>query len=132
MQRVSSAPFSPLRTTVYLLPEQLPGPVVEEDQGLRRDFQIAGVKVWMDGSPFTGGAAWREPYENSELVIERMGLPVDHLAPVKYDVDVFKAQFLSYHRAGRQVAMHVQGERAVDAALEAVAWAQQQHPATKA
>ncbi len=61
VHRVSTAPRSPLRTTLYLLPEQSSMPGL--DQG--PDFQIAGIKVWMDGSPFTGGAAWEEPYSDT-------------------------------------------------------------------
>lgn len=106
---------APLRARTWALPDQLSRagkPAANNRYGVR------GVKFWMDGSPFAGGAAWEEPYENSELALKRLELPRDHLAHLNYELDDFAQQFADYHQRGFSIAVHVQGERAVDAALD--------------
>lgn len=123
IQRVSGH-SSPLRSFVYLLPEQLD----RFPMGGDAEFAILGSKFWMDGSPFTGGAASDAPYENTELTNERLGIPHTHLAGLAMDVDEFAGEVMRLHRLGYQIAVHVQGERAVDAALSAFESAQNDMP----
>lgn len=119
-----SGPASPLRSFVYLLPEQ----VERLPLGGDADFGILGVKFWMDGSPFTGGAASREPYEDTELTNERLGIPHSHMAGLAIDDDAFAGEVMRLHKLGYQIAVHAQGERAIDAALSAMQAAQTAFP----
>jgi predicted amidohydrolase YtcJ len=117
----------PVRAVVYGLPEQIdaggwqPGPLNDR-------FRVRGVKFWMDGSPFAGGAAWDEPYENNALTLERLHLTRDHMPELNYEQDAFEALFEKYHRRGFQVAVHVQGERAVRRVLDTVERVQRRVP----
>jgi hypothetical protein len=107
----------PVRTVVYGLPHQL-------DEGgwqpgsVNARFHLRGVKFWMDGSPFAGGAAWAEPYENTPLTLERLHLAPNHAPKLNYSEAEFEKEFERFHKAGFQVAVHVQGERAIDRVLD--------------
>lgn len=119
-----SGPSAPLRSFVYLLPAQLERLPLGGDA----DFAVLGAKFWMDGSPFTGGAASEKPYENTELTNGRLGIPHSHLADLAMDEDELASEVLRLHGLGYQIAVHVQGERAIDAALSAFEAAQTEMP----
>ncbi|KPD13034.1 amidohydrolase [Phaeobacter sp. 11ANDIMAR09] len=104
---------SPLRAYLYLLPHQ------GRDLGGSDDFRVLGSKFWMDGSPFTGGAAFAEAYEQSDLTSKRMHLPHGHLGPVNHAPADFNAKVAELQAAGHQIAVHGQGERAIDQILDA-------------
>jgi predicted amidohydrolase YtcJ len=123
IQRVSGN-ASPLRSFVYLLPEQLD----RFPMGGDAEFSVLGAKFWLDGSPFTGGAASDAPYENTELTNERLGIPHSHMAGLAMDEDEFDGEVMRLHRLGNQIAVHVQGERAIDAALSTFEAAQNDMP----
>lgn len=119
-----SGPASPLRSFLYLLPEQLERLPLGGDA----DFSVLGAKFWMDGSPYTGGAASSEPYEDTELTNKRLGIPHRHMAGLALDGDAFASEVLRLHELGYQIAVHAQGERAIEAALSAIAAAQTTMP----
>ncbi|WP_039017778.1 amidohydrolase [Halocynthiibacter namhaensis] len=114
LQRVGNRAQAPVGTHLYLLDDQVTD---ETDLGAEVNFKVPGVKFWLDGSPFTGGAATAEPYSNSTLVRQQLGLSHNHSAEVLMDENGFYKQALPYHRDGRQIAVHVQGEEAVELAL---------------
>lgn len=103
----------PMRTYLYLLPHQ------EEPLGGDDNFRILGSKFWMDGSPFTGGAAFAEAYEHSQLTSDRMHLPHGHLGPLTHEAGEFVQNLKRLQAEGHQIAVHVQGERAIDHVLDA-------------
>jgi predicted amidohydrolase YtcJ len=108
----------PVRAVVYGLPAQLDldsGPKTIHDGR----FVLRGVKFWMDGSPYTGGAAFAEPYEDTKLTRESMHLPAGHMGPLNYELAAFTDELSRFHRAGYHVAVHTQGERAVELVLDA-------------
>lgn len=109
-------PRVPVRTVVFSLPEHLEN----RDSPLRQNefFKVQGVKFWMDGSPFTGGAAWEDPYEENWLTKERLGLEPGHIGKMNYTDENFMQQFSLYHQQGYAIAVHVQGEQAVERVLE--------------
>ncbi|GAA6196026.1 amidohydrolase [Pseudophaeobacter arcticus] len=107
------ATAAPLRAYLYLLPHQ------GKALGGNDDFRVLGTKFWMDGSPFTGGAAFAEAYEHSDLTSERMHIPHGHLGPVNHDPGDFAAKVAALQSAGHQIAVHSQGERAIDEVLDA-------------
>lgn len=104
---------APLRAYLYLMPHQ--GTAL----GGTDDFRVIGTKFWMDGSPFTGGAAFAEPYQNSDLTNKRMHLPHGHLGPMTHGSKDFFAKVAALQAAGHQIAVHAQGERAINRVLDA-------------
>ncbi len=125
-QAVTRMDNAPVRSVIYALPNQLPETSKPDDNA--EQGGVIGVKFWMDGSPFAGGAAFEEPYENTELVKERLHLGHNHLAALNYDQDNFETLFQKYHDQGYQVAVHVQGERAVKRVLDAAEAALKANP----
>ena len=113
-----------LRTTLYLLPEQMAENPLDASGALR----IVGVKFWMDGSPFAGGAATHDPYADSDLTHDRLGLPHSHMAGLSITPDAFLDEIRPLHAAGYQIAVHAQGERAIEAALQAFEVVQRETP----
>lgn len=116
LRRLLDSENAPLRAQTWALPTQLEErdrPSGNERYGLR------GVKFWMDGSPFAGGAAWEEAYENSDLVLKRLELPENHSPHLNFEQSEFESLFNDYHKRGFSIAVHVQGERAINAALDA-------------
>ncbi len=115
---------SAVRSFVYLLPRHLDAHTIGGDH----NFSIKGAKFWMDGSPFTGGAATAEPYAENTFVNDHLGLEAGLVQPVMQPADILIGRIENLHRQGYQIALHVQGERAVDAALDTIAFVQSAHP----
>lgn len=116
MQYIAAQQTVPVRSYIYALPHQL-------DTGSSGGIKsldpphipgaVVGVKFWMDGSPFAGGAAFDEPYEDSDLVTHRLHLQAGHIGPMNYSPEEFENAFRRYHKLGYQIAVHAQGERAI-------------------
>ena len=113
LKKISIEEISPLRTFVYLLPDQ----VAKYPIGGNDRFQVLGLKLWLDGSPFTGGAAFEDGYHDSELTSKRLGIPHTHRGNLNYSLDDLRKIIPAYHAKGYQIALHVQGERAIEEAL---------------
>ncbi|MFW2388243.1 MAG: amidohydrolase [Polyangiales bacterium] len=118
LKNLGDDPHVPVRTVVYGLPKQLDSSAKPPPDPSAR-FALRGVKFWMDGSPYTGGAAFAEPYADTELTRERLHLPPGHMGPLNYELDEFTEAFGRFHRAGYHVSVHTQGERAIDIVLDA-------------
>lgn len=116
---------APLRAQTWALPTQLNS--TDVPAGNNR-YGLRGVKFWMDGSPFAGGAAWEQPYENSELVLKRLELPKFHKPKLNFSTEIFEKQFVDFHRRGFAIAVHAQGERAVDEVLNVAERVLSSHP----
>ncbi|UCH28834.1 MAG: amidohydrolase [Myxococcales bacterium] len=127
LRSLSSDPSVPVRSVVYALPDQV-NLSAKPEEALDSRFSIRGVKFWMDGSPYTGGAAFADPYEDTELTRTVMHLRPGHLGPLNYEPGDFAREFSRFHQAGYRVAVHTQGERAIDLVLDAVEAALQTHP----
>lgn len=72
-------------------------------------FRIQGVKLWHDGSPYTGSVFLEEPYLDSALA-RSLGIPPGSrgepmLAPADLDAEIAQRE-----RAGWQVAVHSHGD----------------------
>ncbi|GAA6182179.1 amidohydrolase [Shimia sp. NS0008-38b] len=124
LQTLSTEPRSVLRSFVYLLQDQHG----EHPFGGNMDFAVLGVKLWLDGSPFTGGAATASPYARTQLVNSFLGIPAGQKAPVMMGKADFVDLALPLQQVGAQLALHVQGERAVDRALDGITELQTRHP----
>jgi predicted amidohydrolase YtcJ len=127
LRTLGDDPHVPVRSVVYGLPAQLD---LAERPSANHDtrFELRGVKFWMDGSPYTGGAAFAEPYEDSELTREQLHLQPGHMGPLNYELDAFTEELSRFHRAGYHVAVHTQGERAVQQVLDAAEMVLENHP----
>ena len=86
------------------------------------DIAIGAIKIIADGSP-QGRTAWLElPYKpDAGLVQGYRGLAYMSLLELNYTV-------LAYHKAGFQLAMHGNGDAAIQAIIDAVSRAQSQYP----
>ncbi len=116
IKKVSGLNRSPVRTQIYGLPNQITR--LEKPQGQNEAAPVVGVKFWMDGSPFSGGAAFKAPYANTRLTHERLHLAAGHIGSLNYDEETFKLLFSDYHQKGFQIAVHTQGELAIDQVLD--------------
>ncbi|WCL52919.1 amidohydrolase [Gimibacter soli] len=116
LRRRLQAEGAPVQAVIYALPGQI-GPNDKPDAP-GTPAAVIGVKFWMDGSPFTGGAAFGEPYENSELSKDRLHLEPMHMGALNMSADEFAAAFSTYARRGYRIAVHTQGERAIDRVLD--------------
>ncbi len=120
-------PTAPLRTFVYVLTGIMSSPVAAagSDTG---NYRVLGVKLHVDGSPYAGGMAMRRPYLETELTTTGLGIPAGSRGHLNFsDAELF-SMVSEHHSAGRQVAAHVQGERAMDQYLDAIEAALDAHP----
>lgn len=81
-------------------------------------FAMIGVKFWADGSPFVGNIWTSRPYLNSDVTLNRMGLPRDHLGQLNYQREQIEQMVDTYARQGWQLAVHTQGDRSIDVMLD--------------
>lgn len=118
-----------LNTVLYLLPEQSPAGFALFDDATNDAISwVAGVKLWLDGSPFVGGAATEAPYADTAFNANVLGLPPGWRGPLALSPEVALGHALEAQGEGRQLAFHVQGERAIDLALDIIDAAQRAHP----
>jgi predicted amidohydrolase YtcJ len=130
LKTVATSPRPALNTMLYLLPEQAAHGYTLFDDA-RSDAvitRVAGLKLWLDGSPFVGGAATAEPYADSAFNAEVLGLPSGWRGPLAIPPETALAHALEAQQSGVQMAFHVQGERAIDLALDVIDTAQRAHP----
>lgn len=95
--------------TPFLLPETI-------DNG-DDFFKVLGVKLWYDGSPYTGSMYLKEPYMNSELTQKGLNIPHNHYGQPVVEKDVFYETVKKYHEMGWQLSIHSQGDRATTEVL---------------
>lgn len=111
-----------LHIRVYLtLVEEVYGNLLE--MGLGTGFgseflKLGAVKLFQDGSIQARTAALSQPYLNSG----------DHRGEFILGRETLDELVLRYHRRGIQVAVHANGDRAVESVLDAVERAQRTHP----
>ena len=117
---------APVQTMIYALPNQLSETTQPQTRG--GTAPVVGVKFWMDGSPYAGGAAVKEPYEVNTLTTERLHLKPGHSGAVMIPEDGYEAMFRDYHTRGFQIATHVQGENAIERVLDVAERVLAAHP----
>ncbi len=94
-------------------------------------FRIQGIKLWHDGSPYTGSMELEEPYLDTALT-RTLGIPAHSRGAAMIAPDELVALLGEYAAGGWQVAIHSQGDRSnrevaaalgrVPAAPEATPW----------
>lgn len=139
LKEVSKSKDCPIRLALYkVVPTKSPDPSkhlccpsLGEIDGLtdespepdEPDFEdsdklwIAGVKITADGSPHCGTAALREPFLNSNLT-KTLGFPeAPCYGRLNFTTDELLKIVKEHHDAGKQIAIHAHGERAIDQVL---------------
>ena len=103
----------PIRMTVM-------NKATDMEQGISIDFgthsdrlSAAGVKFWYDGSFPSGTVFLEEPYLNSELMQERLGVPRDTCGYSMMPKETLKGLVQKYHDEGHQIAIHAHGDRGI-------------------
>ena len=120
---------SAVRSYVYPIKNQLDGSNYLINDG-NDFFKIKGVKLYMDGSPYTGGAAFSEPYLNTDLTLNRIGLKKNHRGSTNFTEDSLLTTLTYYHRNKFQIAIHAQGEVAIQGILDAFTKILSKYPRT--
>ena len=83
-------------------------------------FRVLGIKLWHDGSPYTGSMFTSAPYLASPLN-RMLGIPAgSHGAPM-FSVAVLQEKIRAYSDAGWQVAIHSQGDASLREVTQALA-----------
>lgn len=85
-------------------------------------FRVLGIKLWHDGSPYTGSMLMSAPYLDSPLARALSIPPGSHGAAMLSD-DALATKLRKYTAQGWQVAIHSQGDRSNRAVLDALAQA---------
>ena len=94
-----------------------PGPAARAWLGAER-LRAGPVKLILDGSP-QGLTAWlTEPY--FAVATSVAGLDPGYRGYPTIDPEAFAAEVLALHAAGRDLAIHANGDAAIDAALDAL------------
>ncbi|MDG1839260.1 MAG: amidohydrolase [Dehalococcoidia bacterium] len=81
-------------------------------------FGISGVKLWYDGSPYTGTMLLDQPYLNSELTTEGLGIATNSTGRANWELDDFYQLVNGLHDRGVQILVHAQGDRATREVLD--------------
>ncbi len=106
-----------VRHFVYIkddTPHLLPAAVENGDDF----FKVIGVKLWYDGSPYTGSMYLQEPYLDSTLMRDGLNLPPGSVGGAVNEPGYFHDAVRRAHKQGWQVAIHAQGDRAVGDVLD--------------
>jgi predicted amidohydrolase YtcJ len=81
-------------------------------------FRIQGVKLWHDGSPYTGSMWLEAPYLESSLA-KRLGIATGSAGAAIIPPDSLRALLRRYEGQGWQVAIHSQGDASTSAVIAA-------------
>ncbi len=130
--RLAAAGELGVRVSALLLPTGMSGSAEEFRENLGtelpeqpdpRRFQVLGVKVFADGIPPSGTAWMHEEYVGGGCGSLCVGGATD-----EQRVETLREMVLAGHEAGHQLGIHVTGDRAIDAVVDAIVAAQEAHP----
>jgi len=105
----------------------LPDKIENGDDG----YKIVGVKHWVDGSPYAGTMFLRQPYLDSELSRNILHISAGHTGKALIGVNNLTRFIVKYQKKGWQIAMHAQGDAAIDEILKAYQAANKEFDVTK-
>ena len=108
-----------IRQFFFLAKDDL-GNLPEEPDRKDNFLRIAGVKLWDDGSPYTGSMALQEPYLVSPLS-EALGIPKGSRGETELPEAELAAEVRRYGAKGWPVAVHSQGDLSAREVLHAFA-----------
>jgi predicted amidohydrolase YtcJ len=106
----ASNSFSPrIRQFIYLHKDELeylPDTSVNGDDY----YKVMGIKLWHDGSPYTGTMALNQAYLSNSLT-EKMGITEGHKGEARIGDKELLEQLNRFRREHWQVAVHSQGDQ---------------------
>eukprot|EP00731_Ephydatia_muelleri_P016231 Em0009g655a len=113
-----------LRGEILRLPLRLAYYTPENDKDKEKSFNTdkrlwhAGIKLFADGSPDCGTAAIKRPYPYNDVSEKLCFPPPPNYGILNWTYDQLLNRVKPYHDAGWQVAIHAQGDRAIDQVLQ--------------
>lgn len=90
-------------------------------------FRQAGIKIWVDGSPWIGNIDLSFPYLDTEAT-RSIGIPKGSCGCANYTREQLTEIVGAYFPKGWQMACHVQGDAGADTILDVYADALRSHP----
>jgi predicted amidohydrolase YtcJ len=81
-------------------------------------FKILGVKMWYDGSPYTGSMYMKENYLETELTKNGFHIPPNYRGERLIEKDSLTHKIKKYQDQGWQIAIHTQGDLAIREVME--------------
>jgi predicted amidohydrolase YtcJ len=82
-------------------------------------FKIMGVKFWYDGSPYTGSMYLKEPFKLSKVNQEKIHVHPGESGKALLNKEELIQRIQTYDSEGWQVAIHTQGDQAIEETLDA-------------
>lgn len=81
-------------------------------------FRIKGLKIWYDGSPYSGSMLLEQPYEDNAYTRDALGIASGERGHANWTAEGLRAAMQKAHQAGWQIAVHTQGDRALRESLQ--------------
>ncbi|MFT5442283.1 MAG: putative amidohydrolase YtcJ [Myxococcota bacterium] len=100
----------PIRTVAYMRHHQVDRTSWRPGDG-NDFFRVQGVKLWYDGSPYSGTMLLDEPYLESQLCCCTLGIPGGTLGHANFDPDELVEMARRFNHEGWQILTHAQGDR---------------------
>lgn len=113
---------SPRIRQFYYLTEQELGDLPDSPEEGSDTFRVLGVKLWADGSPYTGSMFSSGAYLDSPLN-HTLGIKPGSRGEALLSIDSLREKIRDYSRAGWQVAIHSQGDASLLEVNQAIAGA---------
>lgn len=91
-----------------------------------------GIKWWVDGSPWLGNIGISQAYLNNDVTLKQMGLLSNSPGSLNYPNTAELQKWVNdYFQQGYQIAIHAEGDKAIDQALDVMETAAQKYPKIK-
>jgi predicted amidohydrolase YtcJ len=113
----SRRPDVPLRTVAYMRHHQVEHTSWRPGDGDDR-FRIRGIKLWYDGSPYSGTMLLNEPYLESRLCCCTLGIPPGTTGHANFELEELVDVASQLGGEGWQILTHAQGDRGTKEALD--------------
>ena len=107
----------PIRTVAYLRHQHLDQVAWRPGDGNDR-FRVQGVKLWYDGSPYSGTMLLDEPYLESRLCCCTLGITAGTTGHANFEPQQLRELITRLHDEGWQVLTHAQGDRGTRETLD--------------
>jgi predicted amidohydrolase YtcJ len=126
-RELAADPNVPIRNVTYLRHHHLDDRTWTPGEG-DDYFRIQGVKLWYDGSPYSGTMLLDEPYLDSRLCCCTLGIPSGTHGHANFEPEELRELATTLHRQGWQVLTHAQGDRGTREILDLYEHALESHP----
>jgi predicted amidohydrolase YtcJ len=117
LEQLAGDPSQPVRLVTYLR-QQNSADRPADGPDSRDRYRVRGLKLWYDGSPYTGTMLVDEAYLDSPLCRDTLGIPPGSRGHSNFAGEDLRDLLLGLHREGWQVMTHAQGDRATREILD--------------